>query len=221
MLRKPHGMPVLLVLAVILLLSGCAADPGVGLRDESGDNAAAATALLEEAVARREAIVNTSTEIVWSETFTPGETYTGTAYYVSNQGDDGNDGLSPETAWATLARVNQASLAYGDAVFFERGGVWRNTTVETKEGVTYSAYGEGAKPRICASPENGGDSTLWSLWWEGENGENIWLYHRDMPDCGAIVLNEEIVAQKVLGYWSGKEFLHYIGPANWTPPPSM
>ena len=225
MLRKPHGMPVLLVLAVILLLSGCAADPGVGLRDESGDNAAAATALLEEAVARREAIVNTSTEIVWSETFTPGETYTGTAYYVSNQGDDRNDGLSPETAWATLDRVNQASPEYGDAVFFERGGIWRNTTVETKEGVTYSAYGEGAKPRICASPENGGDSTLWSLWWEGENGENIWLYHRDMPDCGAIVLNEEIIAQKVLGYfaqkvlgyWSGKEFLHYIGPANWTP----
>lgn len=220
-MRKPHGMPVLLVLAVILLLSGCTADPGVGLRDEGGDNAAAptaaATALLEEAVERREAIVNTATEIVWSDTFTPGETYTGTAYYVSNQGDDGNDGLSPETAWATLARVNQASLAYGDAVFFERGGVWRNTTVETKEGVTYSAYGEGAKPRICASPENGGDSTLWSLWWEGENGEKIWLYHRDMPDCGAIVLNEEIVAQKVLGYWSGKEFLHYIGPANWTP----
>lgn len=221
MLRKPHGMPVLLVLAVILLLSGCTADPGVGLRDEGGDNAAAptaaATALLEEAVARREAIINTSTEIVWSETFTPGETYTGTAYYVSNQGDDGNDGLSPETAWATLDRVNQASLEYGDAVFFERGGIWRNTTVETKEGVTYSAYGEGAKPRICASPENGGDSALWSLWWEGENGEKIWLYHRDMPDCGAMVLNEEIVAQKVLGYWSGTEFLHYTGPANWTP----
>lgn len=59
MLRKPHGMPVLLVLAVILLLSGCTADPGVGLRDEGGDNAAAptaaATALLEEAVERREA----------------------------------------------------------------------------------------------------------------------------------------------------------------------
>ena len=49
-MRKPHGMPVLLVLAVILLLSGCAADPGVGLRDESGDNAAAATALLEDAL---------------------------------------------------------------------------------------------------------------------------------------------------------------------------
>ena len=127
MLRKPHGMPVLLVLAVILLLSGCTADTGVGPQGESADNSAAptaaATALLEEAVERREAIVNTATEIVWSDTFTPGETYTGTAYYVSNQGDDGNDGLSPETAWAALARVNQASLAYGDAVFFERGGI--------------------------------------------------------------------------------------------------
>ena len=108
-------------------------------------------------------------------------------------------------------------MAYGDAVFLERGGSWRNTTVETKEGVTYSAYGQGAKPRICASPENGGDPALWSLWWEGENGEKIWLYHRDMPDCGAMVLNAEIVAQKVLGYWSGTEFLHYIGLANWTP----
>ena len=163
------------------------------------DDAAAATAILEEAVARRETIQTSKTQIVWDEALIPGKTYTGTAYYVSNQGDDGNDGLSPETAWSTLDRVNQASLEYGDAVFLERGGVWRNTTVETKEGVTYSAYGEGAKPRICASPENGGDSALWSLWWEGENGEKIWLYHRDMPDCGAIVLNEEIV------------------PANWTP----
>ena len=55
MLRKPHGMPVLLVLAVILLLSGCTADPGVGPQGESADNSAAptaaATALLEEAVA--------------------------------------------------------------------------------------------------------------------------------------------------------------------------
>ncbi len=32
----------------------------------------------------------------------------GTAYYVSNQGSDDNDGLSPETAWASLERVNSA-----------------------------------------------------------------------------------------------------------------
>lgn len=216
--------PILSFVCCLLLFS-CGASPEAGGDAEgqespppvTDENAAAATALLKEAVERREAIVSTPTEIVWSETFTPGETYTGTAYYVSNGGSDDQDGLSPETAWATLDRVNQAPLAHGDAVFLERGGVWRNTTVETKAGVTYSAYGQGAKPRICASPENGGDPALWSLWWEGENGEKIWLYHRDMPDCGAMVLNEEIVAQKVLGYWSGTEFLHYTGPANWTP----
>lgn len=223
-MKKRKGMSMLLVLTIVLLLSSCAAGAGAESQVESvgssadpvDENVAAATALLEEAVERRETILTTETQIVQGETLTPGETYTGTAYYVSNKGNDGNDGLSPDTAWATLDRVNEAPLQYGDAVFFERGGVWRNTTVETKEGVTYSAYGEGAKPRICASPENGGDPDLWSLWWEGENGEKIWLYHREMPDCGAMVLNEEIVAQKVLGYWSGKEFLHYIGPANWT-----
>lgn len=89
------------------------------------EDTAAATAILEEAVERREAILTSKTQIVWDETLTPGETYTGTAYYVSNNGDDGNDGLSPETAWSTLDRVNNASLKYGDAVFFERGGIWR------------------------------------------------------------------------------------------------
>lgn len=224
-MRKRQGMSILLVLTIVLLLSGCTAGAGEGPQGESADNStapmdenvAAATALLEEAMERRETILTSENQIVWDETLTPGKTYTGTAYYVSNKGDDENDGLSPETAWATLDRVNKAPLEYGDAVFFERGGVWRDTTVETKKGVTYSAYGEGEKPWICASPENGGDPALWSLWWEGENGEKIWLYHRDMPDCGAMVLNEEIVAQKVLGYWSGTEFLHYIGPANWTP----
>ena len=172
---------MILVAMVIIFLSACGAEgqPNTPIDED----VTAATALLEEAVERRETILTSETPIVWGETLNPGETYAGTAYYVSNSGSNEHDGLSPETAWATLDRVNEAPLAYGDAVFFERGGIWRNTTVETKEGVTYSAYGEGAKPRICASPENGGDSALWSLWWEGENGEKIWLYHRDMPDC--------------------------------------
>ena len=51
--------------------------------------------------ARIDEILNTKTEIVQSNTYIPGETYTGTAYYVSNDGDDNNDGLSPETAWQT------------------------------------------------------------------------------------------------------------------------
>lgn len=203
-----------------LLAAGCAAPTQLLAHSErplwtennpDDEALAAATELLERAVARRDAIRTSPTAIAKGDTLVPGQTYTGQAYYVSPGGNDRNSGRSPETPWATLGQVNCADLRAGDAVFFERGGIWRDTTVQTKPGVTYSAYGEGAKPRIVASPENGGDPACWSLWWQGPGGEKIWVYHRDMPDCGAIVLNEDRVANKVLGYWNGKEFLHYLG----------
>ena len=91
----------------------------------------------------KERILSTKTEI----------TYTGTAYYVSENGNDGNDGLSPESAWRTNARVSEADLSEGDAVLFERGGLFRGQ-IKTKPGVTYSAYGIGNKPKIYGYTEN-------------------------------------------------------------------
>ena len=35
----------------------------------------------------------------------------GKTYYVSNDGDDKNDGLSPDTPWETLNRVSNADLS--------------------------------------------------------------------------------------------------------------
>lgn len=117
-----------------------------------------------------------------------------TAYYVSNDGDDANDGLTPQTAWATLSKVNGASLQRGDGVYFERGGLWRGQ-LWAQEGVIYSAYGEGEKPKIYASPENGADPAKWSLL---EGTDNIWVYYMDMRDCGALVFdNDESFAVKV------------------------
>ena len=49
----------------------------------------------------------------------------GTTYYVSADGCDEADGLSPDTAWQTLARVSRAALCEGDAVRFRRGDVFR------------------------------------------------------------------------------------------------
>ena len=79
--------------------------------------------------------------------------YTGTAYYISSKGDDRNDGLSPATAWKSALKVSKAGfLKKGDAVFFERGGSYRyEGTLETVAGVTYSAYGSGAKPKLIGS----------------------------------------------------------------------
>lgn len=133
-------------------------------------------AILKAAEAQKQAIL-TNTDTMKCK---------GTAYYVSNTGNDSNDGLSPQTAWATLEAVNSANLAAGDGVYFERGGTWRGQ-LWAQEGVIYSAYGEGAKPNIYASPENGADPAKWSLL---KGTDNIWVYHTDMMDCGILVFNE-------------------------------
>ena len=66
----------------------------------------------------------------------------GTTYYVSCDGDDANDGRTPDTAWKTLARVSSAELSAGDGVLFRRGDLFRGKVI-TNAGVSYGAYGEG------------------------------------------------------------------------------
>ena len=168
---------------------------------------ARAEELLQEGRARRDAILASETRVVKSHTFIPGETYTGTAYYISNDGNDHAAGTSPETAWMTIDRLNRADLQYGDAVFFRRGDVWRAAQVDSRPGVTYSAYGEGEKPGLYGSVENGGGAEKWSLWYEGEDGRKVWVYYRSMLDCGAIALNGgQTVAKKVQPFWNGQTY---------------
>lgn len=97
---------------------------------------------------------------------------TGTKYYVAADGNDENDGLTPETAWQTIGKVNSTSFKYGDGVFFKRGDSFRQTfALETKNGVTYSAYGEGRKPRIIASVDGSGAEK-----WLPTEYENIYMF---------------------------------------------
>jgi len=81
----------------------------------------------------------------------------GVTYYVSQAGDDGADGLTPETAWQTLAKVNASAVQPGDTVLLRRGDSWREQLVphSGSEGsyVTYGAYGEGEKPVLVGSVE--------------------------------------------------------------------
>ncbi len=115
---------------------------------------------------------------------------TGNKYYVSNNGNNDNDGLTPETAVKTAAKANSLAKA-GDAVLFQRGGLWREQFL-AKSGVTYTAYGEGEKPKLYGSRENGASPEKWGLVHEDpETGARIWQYHYDgMLDVGCIVFNE-------------------------------
>lgn len=167
--------------------------------------------IVSKAEARKQEILNSETTITKSDTYVPGETYTGTAYYVSNNGDDSADGQSPETAWATIEHLGSVKFKHGDIIFFERGGIWRKAqmpgSIRYTEGLTLSAYGEGNKPKIIGSPENGSGAEKWTLYHEGGDGEKIWKFYQEMTDCAALVLNGEKTIKRDLAYWNGSEYV--------------
>lgn len=177
-------------------------------QEAEAENAEALQAVYAEANARRDAIVNAETTIVKYDVFIPGETYTGTAYYLSQNGDDANDGLSPETPKKNLMALKYG-LEYGDAVFLERGSVWHGAVFCCRSGVTYSAYGEGPKPKLYGSPESGADPGKWELYYEDGTGKKIWKFYRDLPELGQIVFNDgERHSTRAYGWVSPNQFEH-------------
>ncbi len=169
--------------------------------------------LLQDAAAALAAVRNSSPALVRGDTLTVGETYTGSTYYVSPEGNDENDGLSPETTWATLDKVQSADLQYGDAVLFECGGTWYGKLILT-DGVAYSSYGEGEKPILTGSPLEASQPSNWILFAEGDDGSKIWRYAQDVPDCGIILFDGgEKVARKLYLPWDGTGYKNGAGEA--------
>lgn len=119
----------------------------------------------------------------------------GQIYYVSADGDDQNDGLSPKRPLRSLDKVNSLDLKPNDGVMFRRGDIWRGRIL-TKTGVTYSAYGRGEKPRIYGPPY---DAAKKGEWIETSTA-NVYMYSEELPDdVGTLVFNSgDEVAIKVL-----------------------
>lgn len=82
-----------------------------------------------------------------------------TKYYVSSKsGKDSNDGLTPDSPFVSLDKINAVQLEAGDSVFLERGSVFENQYLHIKnagdineKAIEITAYGEGALPRINAN----------------------------------------------------------------------
>ncbi len=107
-------------------------------------------------------------------------------YYVSNSGNDENDGLSPETAWCSLDKINEKdSTPEHCNILFERGGVWRGFVQPPHDYITYSAYGEGKKPCIYGSMRNYADPSLW----ERTEYPNVWRTTACGANVGIVAIN--------------------------------
>lgn len=114
----------------------------------------------------------------------------GTKYYVSADGDDQNDGKSPEAAIKSLDKIDALELNEGDAILFRRGDIFRfGRSVVLKSGITYGSYGQGSKPKLYGSPENYAENDTWK-----EVLPNIWQIEFSYPTaCGCVIDHSRIV----------------------------
>ncbi len=110
----------------------------------------------------------------------------GCTYYVSSDGNDENDGLSPHSAWATLAKVSSTKLNKGDGVLFRRGDIFRGSVI-TQDGITYGAYGEGEKPKLYGWDKNLAHPSLWR---EVDKDRHIYKLTEKILDVGTLVFND-------------------------------
>ena len=100
----------------------------------------------------------------------------GTTYFIdATGGNDANDGLTEQTAWQTLSKVNSYPFAPGENVLFKRGERWRGSLTIPSSGtadmpIIFGAYGDGPLPIIDATKLTAGwtafGNNLYSLpWW--------------------------------------------------------
>ena len=100
---------------------------------------------------------------------------TGTTYFIdATGGNDANDGLTEQTAWQTLSKVNSYPFAPGQNVLFKRGERWRGSLTIPSSGtadmpIVFGAYGDGPLPIIDATALTAGwtalGNNLYSLPW--------------------------------------------------------
>jgi len=95
-----------------------------------------------------------------------------TFYVDATNGIDTNDGLSPATAWKTVAKVNGSTFSAGDQILFKRGQVWNESLVPPSSGasgnpIVFDAYGTGEAPTLT------GYVGLPSASWTFDSG-NVW-----------------------------------------------
>lgn len=116
-------------------------------------------------------------------------------YYVANDGDDNNDGLSPETPFKTPERT-MSIPKHNFSVLFKRGDTFRLTEdIYSRGHTTYAAYGEGPKPKILGSVRDYADPSIWNIH-EGD----IWVAEVGGEAGNIIFNNDSYVGERKLEY---------------------
>ncbi len=135
-----------------------------------------------------------------------------TDYYLSNAGNDKNNGASEAQAWASIQKLNSVilSLKPGDQVFFQRGGRYEGTINIQKimgseaEPINIGAFGVGENPIIDGTMEVGGWSRDGNIWTTNcqdclnelftlfiDDETQLWVLITSWPPCLKIITGRE------------------------------
>ncbi|MGY4712356.1 right-handed parallel beta-helix repeat-containing protein [Mycolicibacterium sp. CBM1] len=85
------------------------------------------------------------TEAPFAAASTAGDAPSRPTFFVAKTGSDDADGLTPETAWATIQKVNAALPDKGSTVLFRRGDTFYGE-LKLPFGCEVGAYGAGERP---------------------------------------------------------------------------
>ena len=127
-------------------------------------------------------------------------------YYISVSGCDSNDGLTPETPWKTIQKLN-SSVKCGDTICFKRGDTFYGQIRAPKGNTsttptTYTSYGEGTKPII--SEYKTARHNVWEAY-----GDGIWridLTNTNNIDGNVSELDTNVGFMKVNGSIKPRKF---------------
>lgn len=146
----------------------------------------------------------------------------GRTFHVASDGDDAADGLSPETAWRSLQKVNEADLLPADTVRFRCGDAFRGHLVvksgEPGRDVVYSSYGTGEKPVLEASYDasspNGwvrAGRRLWKCAVPAEREIGNVIFNHGKKGCGWKAEGFEDLGRRDLRFfWNAEERALYL-----------
>ena len=145
-------------------------------------------------------------------------------YYVdSSRPDDTGDGLTEETAWKTVTKVNDSMSGFnaGDIVSFKCGEVFHDVRLQiNKDGadgnpIIFNSYGTGSKPRIDMSEVKDSFTDLGGGEWQGDTGDGIRLF-RDNVELYKAVDDTEFALSETEWIDDGDTFRIKSDPAGST-----
>ncbi len=130
-----------------------------------------------------------------------------TVYYINNNGNDLNNGLTQETAWRTISKVNNMFRIFkaGTRILFKRDEVFYGSLIVTKSGTVTSlieigAYGTGNNPIITGFTNVTSWTKLNGNRWESKTAVST------LPTCNMVIING---TEYAMGRFPNTNYLTY------------